>query len=687
MAEVKKKPKAKEPTSEKKTPKTKVTPVARGVKNAQKNFKVALGLEGIRMNPGFYLGELGADMAYRAVKEVTDNAYDEAVAGRNKLIEVIYDVDGDMYIVADAAGGIPTTVIDIGDGTKEAIMTSAFSRSHAGGKFNSDAYKTSAGTHGVGVAAVNAVSDRIRVWSNFDSAPKGMEYQKGKCIVPIKKWKVDKDVQKLLSSDPDAYGTIVAWTLDQTIVSADVARGKKLPKNYRHARADIEQVSHWLRTMADLNPGLEILFITVKDGKRKTRRYLNEKNMGSAILRIADERELALDAKPFEFKSDYVSLAISWADYPEQDLFQSFVNTSPTSDHGWHVTGFRDALESALKPYIKVPKGKKKAVKSFTSADLLVGAVALFDWRMHGAQYTSQVKDRLASRVEKQVQETLEPALVEFFSKNKTLASKIIKRVELLSKGRADLQTLVRSMSSAKKAGRGNALPDFLTVAEDAKPHQRELFVCEGDSAGSGVVAARDNAYQEVMKATGKPLNGLTCTLAQLLSHKEVQGFLVALGADLKHLDPKADAPTLPVDDLRIGNVLFLSDADPDGRHINTLWLAVIYRLLPTLMSTGRVWVVNAPLYNALHDGKHYGGDTFEECRAIAPKAVKDRDIIRAKGWGEVPSDIIQYIACNPKTRRLYQINPFISKAHERFFLGVVGDEPVHRRRLLGLED
>lgn len=675
----------------KKVKKIKKTPVAEAVgktkktskKNSQDGFTVLSQIDGIRNNAGMYLGEPGDDMAYRGVKEVVDNAYDEAIAGRNKLIEVIFNEDADLYIVADGAGGIPTTMKKVHDGTTEAIMVSAFTRVHAGGKFNNDAYKTSAGTHGVGVTAVNAVSERIRVWSNYEKKCKGMEYSKGACVTAIKLWEVDKDVTKALQDDAKKYGTIVAWTLDQTVVSENAKRGKALPKNYKHARINVERTKNWLQAMSDLNPGLEIRFTHIVNKKGTRTVFLNKKTMGDVIKRIADERELSLDGRPFELKTDYVSLAISWADYPDQDLFCTYVNTSPTIDHGWHVMGFRSALEAALKPYL--PKAKKGG-KTFTASDLLVGAIGLFDWRMHGAQYTSQVKDKLASRVEKEVQEIIEKPLTEFFAKNKAMAKKIIKRAELLTKGREELQTLVRSMSDAKKKVKGNALPDFLTAAPKAKPHERELFICEGDSAGTGVIAARFE-YQEVMKATGKPLNGLKASLADLLKHKEVQGLLISLGADLKSLDLKAENPTLNCDKLRVGNILFLSDADPDGRHINVLFLAVIYRLLPDLMRQGRVWVVNAPLYNALHDGKHYGGATFEECRAAAPSVIKDKDIVRAKGWGEVNSDIIEAIACNPTTRRLYQINPFLSKEHERFFRGVVADDAVYRRRLLGLND
>lgn len=660
---------------------------------SQEGFEVLMGLDGIRANPGMYLGQRGEDMAYRAIKEAVDNAYDEHVAGRCKVIEVIVDLDTSLNIVADKAGGIPTDIKKLKDGTKESIMTSAFSRVHAGGKFNNTAYKTSAGTHGVGVAALNAVSEHLRVWSNykgscaFQSWSRG-EFKSGKDPKKVKA--VDKDVVGLLTEKSSKYGTVVAWTLDQTVVSADVMRGKKLAKGFRVARPDPKALASWLRNMALLNPGLEIRLSFIAKGKRKDFNFHNKKDLAYLVKKMVEDRELETKGKPFVFKNDNITCAIIWTNHPDIDNFLTFVNTSPTIDGGFHVTGFRDALMAAIKPFLKekkAGKGKKKAKQGFTANDLLIGLTGMFDWRMHGAQYTSQVKDKLASRVEKEVYDMIFPQLEKYFKDNKSVATMIIKRAEAMTKGREELSAVVKSMADTKKKVKGNSLPDFLAASPDCKPHERELMVVEGDSAGGTAGAARDTDYQEVMKAGGKPLNGLKASLADVLKHKEVQGLLVSIGADLKSLDPKAENPTLSTKNLRVGNVLFLADADADGSHINVLFLAVIYRLLPELMKEGRVWVVNATLFNVMHNGQHYGGMTYEECRAIAPKTVRDNEIVRAKGWGEINSDMMEAIAFNPNTRRLIRINPFANSEQERFFRGVVAEDAVHRRRLLGLEE
>jgi DNA gyrase/topoisomerase IV subunit B len=653
----------------------------------QEGFEIAEGLAGVRLNPGLYLGELGDDMAFRVVKEEVDNAYDEAVAGRNNLIEVIIDYDQDIHIVADGAGGIPTDYKKLKDGTKITIMTAAFTRTHAGGKFNDKSYKTSAGTHGVGVAAANAVCESMRVFSFYNGKLVKQEFAAGEIISkgpdPVKVKALDKDFAGLLKHKPKKYGTIVVGKLDQTVVSSDARRGKKLPKKYTHARVPAKRTAEWLHDMAMLNPGLEIILTVIKKGKSKSRTFLNKKKLDVIPKLIADKNEVSLVGKPFVFETDNIKCSIAWSDNPDSNLLSTYVNTSPTIDGGWHKVGLQAALSTALKPFL--PKTKKKT--SVTPSDLVLGAVGMFNWCMHGAQFTSQVKDKLASRVDKEVAEALTPALTEYFDKNKRVAKHIIKCVIAMNKGRDELQATIKSMADVKKKTKGNSLPGCLAAAPKAKVHERELYIVEGDSAAGTAIDSRNSDYQEVLSANGKPLNALNNTLAKVIGHKDIGNFLISMGADLRTLDLKAEKPTLDVSKLRVGHVILLVDSDPDGGHIAVLYLAAIYRLMPDLFMQGRVWCVDSPLFAAVHKGKVHGGMTFAEARKSAPSAVKDREIVRIKGWGEVDENFLEPIAFDPRQRKLIRINPFESAEAERHFVSVVGEGPEFRRQLLGLSD
>lgn len=658
---------------------------------SQDGFEIHEGLEGVRHNPSMYLGELGEEMARRHLKEKVDNAYDEHIAGRNNLIEVALDYDNDLMIVADAAGGIPTDFKKLKSGEKITVMTAAFTRLHAGGKFNDRAYKTSAGTHGVGVAAANAVSEHMRVWSTYNGKLVVQTFAKGEITSkgphPVKTKKVDADVMDLLhESKHQKYGTIIASKLDQTVVSESSRRGKKLPKNFVKSEADPKKVAEWLKYMANLNPGLSIRLTLRRKGKIKSALFLNKKDLSWVPKKMCESRELSTIGKPFTFKSDNISCAVAWADHSDSDHFISFVNTSPTIDGGFHVTGFVAALMQAIKPYAPAAKGKKKAL-GFKGTDLLMGLIGLFDYRMHGARFTSQVKDKLASKVDKEVYEEMLPAFEEYFKKNQRVAKAIIKRAQAMGKGREDLAAVVKSIGDVKKKTKGRVLPADLAVADKAKPHERELFIVEGDSAAGTAIDARNSDYQEVLPAGGKPLNALKASLSKVLGHSEIQNMLTALGADVKSLNPKDENPKLSTEKLRVANVILLVDPDPDGGHIAVLYLAAIYRLLPDLFREGRVWCIDAPLYAAVKDGNLYGGMTFKECRDKAPKKVKDGEIVRIKGWGEVDETFLEPVAFNPETRSLIRINPFENSEKEKLFRGIVAEDAVHRRRLLGLEN
>ena len=665
---------------------------------SQDGFTILEGLSGVRHNPTMYLGELGSSMAYRCIKEAVDNAYDEHIAGRNKVIEVILNYDSELYIVADQAGGIPTDFKKLESGEKISIMTAAYTKTHAGAKFNDKAYKTSAGTHGIGMAAVMAVTEEMRAWTTYKNKLHFQKYGKGKITSkgdhPLAVKAVDKDVMSLMKDKLKKYGTIVAMVLDQEVVSQDSKRGKALPKDFVRAMPIAADIQSWLHNVALLNPGLEIRFSTIKDKKREDHVFVNKKDLAYVPKYMCEERELGTMGKPFTYKSDNITCTMIWSDHTDADNFLTFVNTSPTADGGWHVTGFTAALSQAIKKFMAEKKpAKKTAAKTkttsagYSGADLLIGLTGMFDWRMHGAQYTSQVKDKLSSKVDKDVYDAMLPAIEEYFNANPTVANNIVKRAQAVNKGRLELAAVVKSMADVKKKGKGSVLPSALAAATKCKPHERELFIVEGDSAKGPSVNARDNYNQEVLAASGKPLNALTATLAKVLAHKEVGNMLIALGADLKTLDPKDENPKISTEKLRAGNIVFLVDPDPDGGHIAVLFMAALYRLLPDLFKEGRVWCVQAPLYAALHKGTIYGGMTFQECRSAAPKAVKDQEIVRIKGWGEVNEDYVGPIAFDPKQRKLIRINAFTHVEQEKFFRGVVAEDAVHRRRLLGLED
>jgi DNA gyrase subunit B len=669
--------------------------VRAAVSQTAETFNILEGLDGVRTTIGQYLGTLGPDMAFRMVKEIVDNCYDEALAGRNDYIEICMDLDNNVYVIADKAGGIPIEMKTLEDKSKLSVLTAVFTRIHAGGKFNDSAYKVSAGTHGTGAACVQAASDSLQVWTSRSNKVWTQSFSKGRVVgsaTPIQARNYG-DAKPYLKESK--YGTVVMFTPDQTVISEDAMRDKsKQKKVLRVAQPDINRVAMWLKTMADLNPKLKIVLTVIRGKKAKTKTYLNPNGLDAYVKSKIEDYDLGTFGKPLIFKTDYITLAAQWTEYESDDRFETFVNNSPTSDGGTHVKGMLDALADAIKPYETASDRKqsktttrKVAVAQYKREDLLTGLVGAFDWRMHGAAYSSQIKDKLVSNVTKEVYDVMLPVFTEYFTANKSVPKTLLTRARELNKGREALAKTVKALAETKKSGRGAILPGILAASQTKNPLERELFSVEGDSASGTAKDARDPHYQEVFKCKGKPVNAMTQSLDRVLNNETIQGFIISAGLDLKSLDVKATHPKFDCKDLRVGKILLMSDADDDGYHINVLILSFIAKYAPALIDMGIVYIVDAPLYNLIHGGKHYGGMTREEVLAKIPKGARASAIQRAKGWGEVSPDLMEIIGFNPETRKLIQVKPFENKEHERWFIGITSDDRVAKRKMLGIEE
>lgn len=659
-------------------------------KQTAESVKILEGAAGIRHAPNMYLGEGGNPMVYRMLKEIVDNCFDEALAGRNNWIEVHIDYNNNLYVVADKAGGIPIEMKALESGRKISALTAIFTMTHAGGKFDDDAYKVSTGTHGVGSTAVNACSSRLRVWTTRNKKTYEQEFVEGKPVVEVPKLgKPSADVQKFLTSS--AYGTVVSFTPDQTVVSIDAVKGKKIAiSKLTPAYADHKQVRQWLHSISELNPNITIVLGLYKGGKRKVETFHNKVGLEGAVKKIcedyAEDEDFGTFGKPLIYKSDYITVAAQFTSLANVWPLRSSCNNSPTINGGTHVRGLTDALLEAIKPYENA-KQRKDRKRMYSGEDLLMGVVGYFDWRMHGASYDSQVKDKLVSKVDAQVKAELLPVFTAYFAANKSVPQKILARAQKLEEGRQALAKIVGAAAAAKKQQRGGALPAVLAAGSTKDNNLREIYFAEGSSAGGSCKQARNPVYQEVFKCQGKMINPLNATLDKILGNAVTRDTLIALGCDLSALDLKTPNPTFSADKLRVARVYLLADADDDGCHINVLQLATLWRLCPDLIRQGRVYVVDAPLYNVMHKGQHYGGRTREECLAKCPSTVKAGDIQRAKGWGEVPVDIMEWIAFNPETRKVRRVLPPKESESLDWFLRVVGDDASARRQLLGLGD
>ena len=612
------------------------------------------GLTGVRARPGMYLGERGNPMVYRIVKELVDNALDEFLAKRNSEIEVWADPKSNTYIVADKAEGIP---VGIHKKAKISTLTLIFTELHAGGKFNDKAYAASAGTHGVGAAAANAVCTKFEVWTFRDRNWYHQAFSEGKPLFELRRAAPPKDVVSKLKSCGKS-GTIIRIQPDQSIVSINKGKTK--------AVLDLNETARWLRNLSLLNKNLKVTF----SAGSKVKTYLNKEGIVKVIKNRLQAEELEVMGKPIVFESDRLQFAIQWTSYTEDDGIQSYVSCSPTRDGGTHLDEFMDALVKALAVY-KTPRDK------YTPRDLRTGLIGALNWNMSGPEFSSQVKDRLTSNLNKALFELALAELDRAFKANKTLARKIIKRACEAKKAKEEFKKVMDGIGKINAARRGVILPNILATARRCKPGDRELFLVEGESAAGTAKRARNSDFQEVLRLQGKPTNALRKPMAEVLKSKPILNILAALGYD--HRKPE------PHKHLRVGRLYCLADADPDGLHINALILTIIHRLMPQLFAEGRVFICNAPLYSAYYKNKRYFGKTYEECYSQMPKGAPKDLPQRAKGWGELPPEVLEIIAFDPRTRNVIKVDPPKDKKELEYYNLIMGSDTSGRKALLGL--
>jgi DNA gyrase subunit B len=500
----------------------------------------------VRASAGMYMGSTDSQGVWVAVREPLDNAVDEFLAGRGTMVHLYADPDGSYWIVDDA-GGIPQGLqkhvqrINGKDVTiKTPTMQAIFADLHTSGKYHSEAYEVSRGTHGIGVKGTNATAEYFDVWSCYENEWYEIGFKRGVLTQEVKKSKAPK----LWDGTKPKKGTIIHFRPDPKIFTA---------KSFAASL-----VTDWAELAAYLSPGFKVVVTSPKGSKE----FYSTKGPIEYIEKQMATLKCEGEAKMFFYKSALADVIVAFTNHSAFAV-KGFVNGLSQPQGGKHVDSVTGALYEALKPSIKVRKvkenGKAKEVPAFRESDLREGLVGLVNLYLHKATYSSQDKAKLTDdRAGAPFEAMLAEEARKFFDANKALATRLCERATKINELKTKF-TLSKKAASKLSAMRRGGLPaKFASWDPRTKVQDRELFIVEGDSAGGTVKEARF-PYQGVLPLKGKIMNALKKAEATLES-VEILSILAAIGFDVNAADPYSK--------LQVGKIVCLADPDPDGPFV-----------------------------------------------------------------------------------------------------------------------
>ena len=593
-----------------------------------KDIEVLEGLEPVRKRPGMYIGSTNQDGLHHLVNEVLDNSIDEVLAGHATDISFQYKKDGSIKI-KDNGRGIP---IDFHPKYKnkralEVVLTTL----HAGGKFNSNAYKTSGGLHGVGISVVNALSSLLQVQVFKDGKVYRQDYSKGKVKTKIK---IEKCSKKL-------KGTEISFIPDESIFEETQFVPKKL-YNFINMKSVLVGGT-------TINFEIDKELIKYKTPNKKS--FFYKKGIEDYFqLEYANNSKLF--EKNFLLKSkikdnENFETLISF-NTNENSSLMSYCNTIETPDGGSHENGIRNGILKAIKLYGQ--KNQFSKISNINHSDIFDYSNVIISIFINDPSFEGQTKKRIIMpNLQKEIETKTQQEFLLWLNANKKNSKILLDNLIERALQRTDLSKIKEL--DRKSIKERNRLPGKLVDCSSKSIKDSEIFIVEGDSAGGSAKQARNREFQAILPLRGKILNVYNVGLSKIADNNEIQNLIQSLGCGI--------GKNFEISKLRYEKIILMTDADVDGSHIATLLITFFYKYMKSLIDENKLYLAMPPLFKIYNKNKSfYAYDEKEKDKLIEKEFKSDNyNITRFKGLGEMPADQLKETTMDQNKRNLILIN------------------------------
>jgi DNA gyrase subunit B len=621
------------------------------------NIQALEGLEAVRKRPGMYIGSTDSKGLHHLVWEVVDNSIDEHLAGYCTHIDVIVHQDNSVT-VKDNGRGIPTGMHEkLQKSALEVVMTVL----HAGGKFDKNTYKVSGGLHGVGVSCVNALSVLLRAEIYREGKVFVQEFERGKPLYDVKTTGIS-----------DKTGTVITFSPD--------------PQIFETLEYKYEVLASRLRELSFLNKGLHLSLSDERSGKQES--FYSEGGLLEFVRYLDGSKQPLIDEPIFvtsKKEEIEVEVAMQYNSTYLENIY-SYVNNINTREGGTHVKGFRMAVARVFKQYGDDSGVFKKIKEGVSGEDFREGLTAVISVKVPEPQFKGQTKGELGnSEVTGIVSQVVGDVLKHYLEENPSAARKIMEKVAIAAAARHAARK-ARELVQRKTVLTSGGLPGKLADCSSRDPHECEIFLVEGDSAGGTAKQGRDRNFQAILPLRGKILNVEKALEYKIYENEEIKNIFTALGVSIE--EGEGGERILKIEKLRYHKIVIMTDADVDGSHITTLILTFFFRYMKPLVEQGYIYIAAPPLY-LVKRGKQerYCWNEEERRAAVSDFSRNENDdsvkIQRYKGLGEMNAEQLWDTTMDPGTRILRKVTIEDAMEADRIFSMLMGDEVPPRRAFI----